>query len=451
MKNLKRVIIILTIIIFFILIITIYFINKGQKMRDEEGNMEEPEYIEGSYTADNIIKKLDNRDEYFIIKSILQKIETYIDYLDYDLSQTRIQFENTEEEEQFLDEYKQQGIDIIKSIMPKEYIQKFNVNDETIYQELIDYANKNIVIDDIYVCENSENIKTYFLYSNLKELNKELPLEIVVDCSNNSFNVMLEDYITDMNISRENIVGTNIEQNIKSIDTNEYNIYDIPNNSDQMYIQELFQEYKGYLENDYERAYNMLYNDYKQKRFNNLESFKNYIDNNLSHILEMELSKYKINNYDDYTEYICINEYGDYFIFRETAVMDYTVILDTYTIDLPEVIQKYNNGNEQVKVGMNIEKIIAALNSKDYNFVYDKLDESFKNSKFNSIEKFEEYMKRELYETNQVEYIKFSKEGSTFIYELNIEEFNNNTNSKNVTVIMKLLEGTNFIMSFSIN
>lgn len=37
--------------------------------------------------------------------------------------------------------------------------------------------------------------------------------------------------------------------------------------------------------------------------------------------------------------------------------MDYTVMLDTYTIDSDEFNNKYNNGSEQLKVGMNLEKI----------------------------------------------------------------------------------------------
>ena len=78
MKSLKRFIIIL-VIIAFILIISIYFIYQGKKdIMDEEGNIKEPEYIEGSYITDKAIKELDSKEEYFVIKDVVQQVQTYI-------------------------------------------------------------------------------------------------------------------------------------------------------------------------------------------------------------------------------------------------------------------------------------------------------------------------------------------------------------------------------------
>ena len=95
MEKLKKIIIILVIVV-FIIIVSISLINKKIKQTiDEEGNIEEPEYIEGSYEADKTIKALDNKEEYFMIKYILEHIQKYIIYLDYDLSETRVRFNNT--------------------------------------------------------------------------------------------------------------------------------------------------------------------------------------------------------------------------------------------------------------------------------------------------------------------------------------------------------------------
>ena len=146
MEKLKKIIIILVIVV-FIIIVFIYFINKKTKeTRDEEGNIEEPEYIEGSYEADKTIKALDNKEEYFMIKEMVEQIQAYINYLDYDLSETRVRFNNMEEENQFLIKYRQEGIDSIKSMMSKEYIEEFNIPDNTIYHNLAKYANKDIKI-----------------------------------------------------------------------------------------------------------------------------------------------------------------------------------------------------------------------------------------------------------------------------------------------------------------
>ena len=439
MKSLKRLIIIL-VVIAFILIISIYFIYQGRKdIMDEEGNMNEPEYIEGSYITDKAIKELDSKEEYFIIRDVVQQVQTYINYLDYDITESRVKLENKEEENQFIAEYKQEGIDSIKNMMSKEYMQEFNINDSVIYDSFAKYANKNITIGDIYVSESSVNIKTYFVYLEVLDKDEELNLVITIDSSNSSFYIMLKNYMDKMDLKKENIIGKNVEQVIQNIEINEYNTYDIPNISDATYIQELFEKYKT------------LDSEYKQKRFGNIQSYKKYIEDNSLHLFDMELSKYKINHYNDYTEYVCMNQYGNYLIFREKKLMDYTVFLDSYTIDSIEFTERYNKSNEQQKVGMNIEKVILALNSKDYHYIYAKLEETFKKNNFDTVEKFETYIKQNLFDTNVVEYDKFLKEGKTYMYQLKIKPSEENgADLRNVTVIMKLLENNDFVMSFNI-
>ena len=451
MEKLKKIIIILVIVV-FIIIVSISLINKKIKQTiDEEGNIEEPEYIEGSYEADKTIKALDNKEEYFMIKEIVEQIQTYINYLDYDLSETRVRFNNTEEENQFLIRYKQEGIDSIKSMMSKEYIEEFNVSDTTIYSNLVKYANKDIEIKKIYVSEDSVNIKTFFVYFNTTVAEEEFALVITMDSSKNSFFVMLKDYIDKIGMKEENIIGKKVEQKIQSIEQNEYNTYNITDVSETRYVQELFEDYRSYLSNIPNKAFDMLDGEYRQKRFsNNIENFKNYISDNSSYILDMELSKYKINKYNDYTEYVCMDQMGKYVIFREKDIMEYSVLLDNYTVDVKEFMEKYNQSNEQQKVGMNIQKVFLALNNKDYNYIYNQLDNEFKTNKFATFKEFEAYMKQNLFDTNIVKYDKFSKEGKTYIYELIVKPSEEDENSKNMTVIMQLLEDTDFLISFSI-
>ena len=205
--------------------------------------------------------------------------------------------------------------------------------------------------------------------------------------------------------------------------------------------------------NDNKYVYdNLLNEEYKEKRFETYEKYQTFLNENKQRFLEMTLAKYQMNEYDKYTEYVFLDKKDNYYIFEQKTASDFNVILDTYTINLPGFTEKYNKGNEQVKVGMNIEKVISALNNKDYNYIYEKLDETFKNNNFNTIEKFENYIDNNFFNTNKVEYEKFSKEGTAYIYELKVKESDDdNANSKNFTIIMKLLENNNFVMSFSIN
>lgn len=50
--------------------------------------------------------------------------------------------------------------------------------------------------------------------------------------------------------------------------------------------------------------------------------------------------------------------------------MNFTVILDTYTIDLPEFTEKYTKASDEEKVLLNIQKGFTAINDKDYRYVY---------------------------------------------------------------------------------
>ena len=70
----------------------------------------------------------------------------------------------------------------------------------------------------------------------------------------------------------------------------------------------------------------------------------------------------------------------------EEEVGKYSVVLDTYTIDLPEFIEKYNSANEKTKVGLNIQKVFDAINNEDYEYVYNKLDNTFKQTNFKTVQ-----------------------------------------------------------------
>ena len=108
---------------------------------------------------------------------------------------------------------------------------------------------------------------------------------------------------------------------------------------------------------DHEMAFADLHEEYKTKRFANYEEFDNYAQRNARESLEMQLTSYQITNRGDYTQYTCVDQNNNYYIFYVTGIMQYTVILDTYTLDLPEFVEQYNNANDAEKVIMNIQKV----------------------------------------------------------------------------------------------
>ena len=202
---------------------------------------------------------------------------------------------------------------------------------------------------------------------------------------------------------------------------------------------------------DHEMVYEKLNQEYREKRFETYEEFDSYAVNNIMNSVSMRIASYQKSEHEGYTQYTCADQNNNYYIFYITDIMNYTLILDTYTIDLPEFVEEYNSADDARKVQLNISKVFEAINDGDYRYVYNKLDETFRNNTYGSLENFRVYMEENFYEENDIEYLEFSEEGDTYIYRTRIKNAaEGQSEGKEMTVIMKLLEGTNFVMSFSI-
>lgn len=213
-------------------------------------------------------------------------------------------------------------------------------------------------------------------------------------------------------------------------------------------IERYYNYYIDLVQYDSEEAYNLLDKEYREKRFGSLDNFKNYINENKDKISKIEAKKYARYYYDGYTQYVVIDNNEDYYIFNEISTMNYTILLDDYTIDQPEFIEKYESASDDKKAGYDINKFIKAINAQDYNYAYNCLAESFKQNKFPTLENFEEYVKNNFYEKNKIQYSSVKKEGSYYIYTLNITDANNSTISTSKEFIVNLKDNREFEMSF---
>lgn len=275
--------------------------------------------------------------------------------------------------------------------------------------------------------------------------------EIAQSGTEQEFNIIvILDYIN-MTFS---VIPTNETTKATSIKENEYNKVNSIVVSDEQMAQKYFYNFKRMaVESDeVEEIYNNLDNEYKNIRFSNFEEFEKYIQKSKEKLSQAGLEKWKMNEYENYNQYICQDNLGNYYIFNETAPMQYTLILDTYTVELAEVVQKYDSANIQERVVLNIDKIKQALNSYNYSYVYNKLAEGFKNSKFKTLEEFEYYMTNKLYDNIDIEYVNFSNEGETYIYDVIIKDSTKQENSQGIEmqIIMQLKENRDFIISFNI-
>ena len=130
--------------------------------------------------------------------------------------------------------------------------------------------------------------------------------------------------------------------------------------------------------------------------------------------------------------------------------MDYTVKLDTYTIITDKFKEEYANGNDNKKVIMNMDKFIQMINNKDFKSAYQVLNNTFKENNFGSEEAFKQYMKNTYYNYNNIVINDFSSENNTYICKTTITNKENEEETKDMNIIMKLNHGTDFEMSFEI-
>jgi len=300
-------------------------------------------------------------------------------------------------------------------------------------------------IKEAYVKNDTQNT-IYYIYGILeKDLNKT-PYYLVMyqDALNMSFAIKP---ITSTEYSQ--YISEQIQEtNSKNISLNEYNkIVNIVVN-DEDYANKYFNDYIHNAKYYPEEAYRLLNEEYRNSRFGSLENYKAYLVNkNLAE--DNLLTQYSIHTKNNVNYCVCIDKYNNTYVFEILGIMNYKLILDTYTLDLPEFIEQYEEADDEGKIILNIKKIFEALNEQDYKYVYNKLDEEFKTINFADLNTFSTYMSSKLYKEIQLEYIEYTKNEEEHKYILNVKDKTGvNTNIIQMTIIMKLGENTDFSFKF---
>lgn len=330
----------------------------------------------------------------------------------------------------------------LRNVIDIEYLEKYSIKEELAKvesEEPIFYTNK------IYVQTNDDKY-IYYTYGKLKNYldsteSQEVYLAVYLDDASNSFAIhpiTREEY--------DNVISGKKLFTLKEIKNNEYNEFTYVAVSNMTKASTIFNNYKQIMSDDIEKAYNVLDEEYRKKNFKSVDEFKKFL-NNREELKYSILKKFNITEKNNYTQYSCIDQSGNYYIFKETEIMQYKVMLDTYTIDLPEFKEEYKNFTEEQKIAVNIEKFIKAINEKKYYYAYNCLADSFKNNYFKTQEEFESYVKANFYNNNKIEYVNFEKQGELYTYRVSIKDQKTEKQLKK-TFIMQLGKDTEFKLSF---
>lgn len=436
MEKIKKVLICM---ICLIILLAIIIILMTMMAKNEEPNDDDLSIIQNDNIDISLVK---DASEYYTIERVVKQYSTYLNYLNINVDQMMVNITDKESREKISKEYLEKGENLLKNVLVSNYLENSNWENN-----ILKYSNKELSINEMKKCYFN-NMDIYLVNVNFGE--DETAIVIIYDEANNTFSILPSEYLSTEKINQENLLSVLKELNINAIEKNDNNEVKKLVLTDEQISIKYFNDYKNLLSDDIEKLYNRLDEQYRERCFGSLENFQQYVNSNKDSLNNSTLSKYQVNTKDDYIQYICLDENGNYYIFNATAVMQYDLFLDTYTIESEEFLTKYNNGDEKTKAGMNVEKFFEALNRKDYTYIYEHLADSFKNNSYQKQEDFEKYIKENLFEYNDKKYTNYEQEGNLHVFKISVSDKENEEQKKTMTIIIQLKEGTDFVMSFSI-
>lgn len=422
-------------------------------------------YEEGTLNKDSLdiekmtkeFKKIDkNNSNKFLIYSNINKIEylrigrclnQYVSELNVKNSRYYSYDENNQYKMIVTDKEINQNM---YNMLSENYIKQNSINENNVRNFVYKIEESSFYIPvKIYEKMDVNNIKTYAVYGVIESIDYKNPIEsyliLNIDVANKTFSV-------------EQLAGkTDLEKlevkEVKSIENKNYNVFtDVASNIEIETIKAYSSNYKKLALGAPEIAYNnFLDEEYRTKRFGNVENYKKYIESNKEKLIGFNIQRYEASEEKGYTSYMGIDQNNKYYFFNATPDSNYKVILDYYTVDVPQFVKEYEAKKKEEKVAFNINKCIDAINDSDYGYMYSKLDETFKKNNYPTQEKFEEEMKKILFEKNTATEASCTEENENlYSCETIIVNAKDKSKTKEITFIMQLGEGTDFVMSFSV-
>ena len=441
-SNLYKIIIVVVIIIIIIVALLLLLLNRNE--------YENETYVPApSVTYSETVEKLENYNKFYSLEEMIKK------YCIYD------SYGNSEG---------------IYSVLDNAYCEANGITLENAVNKIERHnlSDYNLILEEAYIYDDSL-YPVFFTKSIIRntEEKQELYLILKMDQANLTFSVIpINKEVFDGYINNQ---GSKLATS--PIEKNNYNTQEDVTVSEKNVLDKYFDNYIYELMYRPEEAYSRLNEEYRTAKFTDYNDFLNYINVHNSEMVQMDIKSaktledfateddyneymanyelkginlYKIEEKEEYKQYICIDDFGNYYIFRENGVNDYDILLDTYTIDLPEFLEKYNNSNRKDKVLYNVQKIVDALNTKDYRYVYNKMDETFRNNNYKTLEEFEQYIQNSIFEKNTVGYTNYAESGDISTVDLKLQDKTETEDGiYTMTVAMQLKEGTDFVMSFT--
>lgn len=337
------------------------------------------------------------------------------------------------------------------NITSQEYIKSNNVNVNNIkdYNRAIK-EEENFIAKDMYWIEG-KNIQTYSVYGevwnehNTKILQEEYYI-VELDMGNETFAIT-----PCINKKYNNIKDVKIFRSEGTIEKNNYNTFVYSDITEE----KLAKKYFSYINNCMlyypNKIYNILDKEYRDKRFINEDNFNEYVKEKKFYIYRSILNKYKKIKTEDKVVFSLIDNYNNHYILNQTNPMEFTLLLDDYTIKVENFTQKYQELDESQKYAYHLDLFKKMINSRDYNGIYNTLDNAFKSNNFSNVSELKKYIKNNFYNYNIIEAENVEKKDKYKIFDCVIQNQENKLETKKIKIIIKLENETDGKISFIVN
>lgn len=420
-KNLIKKLIIFFGVIVIAIVLGIIIISITKPPYEQEINIEDEGVKETIKTEKEKVESVEDRERIYMVE---QCISSYLDTTNINNS-SYYMYDESGNKEKFADEN-----EIILNLLTKEYTSKNNITKDNI-ENFVDKLDTDVFFIPLqmkYI--NNGDIYQYamigyitdFDYNIIKEVGFKVNLDMSATKTGNSD---LSFTIEPINEEINDIDEVQLEIKLTSVEKNDYNIVQYITTNTEEDCKRYLDYYKKMALSNPEEAYNRLDEEYRNLRFGSLDAYKQYIEENKKDIQSIQISQYMTNTENGVKQNIAKDKYGKIYIFEGVDLFDLSIKLDTYTIETATFKEQYENGNEEVKVQMNINKFILMINNQDYKAAYNLLDDNFKNNYFKTLEEFIDYVKVYMYRYNNLELRNFNVNGNVYICDVTLTDATN--------------------------
>lgn len=335
-----------------------------------------------------------------------------------------------------------------------------------IFENVVFPKNSRLMLDPIYRVDNEAGNVNFVSF---KINNQNIYGIIILDGANQTFKI-LKASETDYNNAKNHNIESKYKEYIK-IDEKTFNKYKYSIVEDADIIKQYFNDYIQKANYYPEEAYNILDEKYKTNKFNTFLDFQNYLNQRKEQLEALDiyniktsndfktdeeyesylmnfkskgLKQYLIKDYETYRLYICIDDYDNYYAFKETGAMEYSLYLDDYNILLAEDLYQYNSVDNKGKAALNVKRFLKAVNQEDYIYAYNMLSEGFKKNYFETLQKFIKYIENQNIDYNNIKNIEVREESNIYICILKTND------NKTMQFNVQLLDNQEYKISFKV-